>query len=135
MKYSRFSFPSRVSGALQILHVTYSTTQISSPHPGQAFALTDVLPEHVLNLLLRVSPLHHQSLGAVHGPLCTQLRVEEVNDVLRLPVHPSADVGKIREDGLLRALTSDLWRDNGVSPFLTGELGIVGMKEGEEAFQ
>ena len=35
MKYNRFSFPSSVSGDLQILHVTYSTNPVSlMPRPA-----------------------------------------------------------------------------------------------------
>lgn len=87
--------------------------------------LTDILSEHILDLLLCISPLHHQSLRTVHGPLRAQLRIQELNDVFGLAVHPSADIGDVGEDGLLRAFSGDLRRDDGVSPFLASEFGVM----------
>jgi hypothetical protein len=87
--------------------------------------LTDILPQHALDLLLRISALHDQAPVPVHTSLRAQLRVQELDHVLRMPVHPPADVRKVREHGLLRALARDLRGHDGVPPLLAGELGVV----------
>lgn len=50
-----------------------------------------------------------------------------------LTVHPPANVGDVGKDCFLGTFSGDLGGHDGVSPFLAGELGVVRVKQGEEA--
>ena len=86
---------------------------------------TNVLSQHILNLLIVIPPLHNQPLTTVNRPLRTQLRVQELDNVLGLTAHSPANIGNVGKHGLFRALACDLGRDHGVSAFFTGQLGVV----------
>ena len=96
---------------------------------------TNVLSQHILDLFLRISSLHDQTLSTVDRTLGTQLGVQELQDVLRLSVHPSANVHQVGEHCLLGTFSGDLRGHYRVSSLLSGELGVVGVEEGEESLE
>jgi hypothetical protein len=87
---------------------------------------TNVPTQHMLDLLLLEPALDDQSRRAVHGPGRTHLGEHELDDVLRLPVHPFTDVADVREDRLLVALTSERGRSDRVPFAARVEQGGVG---------
>jgi hypothetical protein len=97
--------------------------------------LTDVLAQHVLDLLLVEATTEDETLGRVHRALGTQLGVQEHEDVLGLAVKTAADVDEVGKRRLLRSLAGDLRRNDGVPTLLAGELGVVDVQEGVEALQ
>lgn len=95
--------------------------------------LTDILSQHGLNLLLGVTTLDHQTLSTIDRTGCTEFREQELDDVLWLPVHPSANVGNVGKQRLLCTVTCHLRRSDRVASLLTREFGVVRVQKREEA--
>lgn len=62
---------------------------------------TDVSPQNVLDLLLLETTPDNQPPATIHTSSRTQLSEQVLNDMLRLPVHPLADITDVGEDTLL----------------------------------
>ena len=88
---------------------------------------TDVPTQNVFDLLLLEATLDDKATGAVNGASGTHFREHVLDDVLRLPMHTSADLGDVGEDGLL-ALSHDL-RGRDREPLACGlqERGVRGV--------
>jgi hypothetical protein len=95
--------------------------------------LTNILSQHRLNLLLRVTTLDDQTLSSIDRTRCTQFREQELDNVLWLPVHPSANVWNVGKQSLFCTVTGYLRGCDGVASLLTSEFGVVGVQKGEEA--
>lgn len=67
--------------------------------------LTDVSPQHVLNLLLLEPSLDDQSPRTIYTATRPQFCKDELHDMLLAPLHPLADIWNVRKDGLLVAFT------------------------------
>lgn len=76
---------------------------------------TDVPPQHRLDLFLLKSALDDQPLTTIHSSVRTQLSEQELDDMIRLSVHPLANFADIGKDGLLVAFSVDGRRYDGVA--------------------
>ena len=72
--------------------------------------LTDVPTEDMLDLLLLEATLDNETAGTVDRAGGTHFREHVLDDVLGLAMHTLANVGDVREDGLLVSFTKDLRR-------------------------
>lgn len=127
-----------VSEDLHVLHMTYSTGfpqryQLELAETRASLQLTDILLQHVFDILLGVSTLDHQTVGPVHTSTRTQFGIDEFDEVLRLSSHTSADIGNVGEHGLLCAFSVDLGRYQGELFLVTGEFRVVRVQEGVES--
>ena len=68
----------------------------------------------MLDLLLLEATLNNETAGTVDRAGGTHFRKHILDDVLGLAMHTLADVGDIREDGLLVTFTQNLGRRNRV---------------------
>jgi hypothetical protein len=93
--------------------------------------LTDVPPQDVLHVLLRVPSLDDQSMTSVDRTGRTQLGEEEGDDVLVLTMHFLTDVRKVGEDGLLVALLEHLGRSDGVTSSVAVKFGVLRTEDSE----
>ena len=71
---------------------------------------TNIPPQHVLDLLLLEATLDNQTARPVDGAGGTHFCEHVLDDVLGLAMHTLANVGDVREDGLLVSFTEDLRR-------------------------
>lgn len=97
--------------------------------------LNNVTTQNSLDLLLLETTLDDQALGSINGSRSSQLGKQELNNVLRLTMHPLADIGNVGKDSLLVTITHNRGRNNGVTLLLTGKLGVVLTKNLENARQ
>lgn len=91
----------------------------SSPPLVPSTKLTHVLSQNRFNLLLRILPLHNQSLTPIHRPRSTQFRIQKRNDMLGLTVHSTTNVGNVCKHCLFGSFTCDLGRDDCEAAFFT----------------
>lgn len=86
-------------------------------------------------LTLLETTLDDELRRTVNGTVRSELGKQELNDVLRRPVHALADVGDVGKDGPLRALTEQLRGRNRVLLLVraTGEGRVRLVQEGVES--
>lgn len=73
---------------------------------------TDIMPQHVLELLGLEATLDNKAFFTVNATGCTQFGEEEGDDVFGLSVHPLADFSYVGKDGLLVSFAVDGgWHD------------------------
>merc|ERR1719264_104542 len=88
--------------------------------------LLDVPSQHILYMLLLKSPFHDKLVAAINGTTCSQLRKEESEQMLRLPVEHLGDFGEVGKRSFLASNSHHLWRSHHKLLFLAGyHVGVL----------